>query len=525
MNAHGRGVIPPAPAHGRRDRLRAARRGSDRGRRSRAGARRHRPRSRHAGHGQRGRPADLADQRRRLEPGRRSATPSTRPAASPRPARRAWPPVAPVRSRRTTSSPTTSPPVTVSRPSATRSTPRAWPSPRRRTARASTSVATSPPSTASRAATSPRSTPPPARWSRPSRRRVNGQVRAMAVDQHHRLRRRRLPERQRQGAEPPRGVQRRPTAPCSPGRRRPTDGYVWSMVMTPDQLEGHRRRVSSPPSAASPATAWARWTPSSGPCLPWAANQTIRDAGTTGAITSLTHRRHPDLRVRLSPSATGATFEGTFAADPTTGAINWLNDCHGDTYDILPVGQVLYTVSHAHNCSMIGGLPADRPVGGQHAARAGVHDLPDRATTSGPTTTAGTTTGMPASSILQWYPDLYTGTYTGQGQAAWSVTGNSNYVALGGEFPGVNSSAQQGLVRFAVRSLATNKRGPVSAPAAPAPSAIAVGAGQVRVGWQAAYDMDNATLTYKRLPLRDDGSHRHLDPGLQLLDLPEHGVP
>ena len=61
---------------------------------------------------------------------------------------------------------------------------------------------------------------------------------------------------------------------------------------------------------------------------------------------------------------------------------------------------------------------------------------------------------------LDWYPTLTTGTISGQAQAAWSVTGNSNYIALGGEFPTVNSTGQQGLVRFAIKSLAPNKAGP-----------------------------------------------------------------
>ena len=38
-------------------------------------------------------------------------------------------------------------------------------------------------------------------------------------------------------------------------------------------------------------------------------------------------------------------------------------------------------------------------------------------------------------------PPLATGTFTGQDQAAWSVTGNANYISLGGEFPKVNGIA------------------------------------------------------------------------------------
>ena len=35
--------------------------------------------------------------------------------------------------------------------------------------------------------------------------------------------------------------------------------------------------------------------------------------------------------------------------------------------------------------------------------------------------------------------------------AGWSVTGNNDYIAFGGEFPRVNGVDQQGLVRFARR--------------------------------------------------------------------------
>ena len=199
---------------------------------------------------------------------------------------------------------------------------------------------------------------------------------------------------------------------------------------------------------------------------------------------------------------TAPPSRATFAADPSTGNINWLNDCHGDTYGTFPSGQVLYTVSHAHNCSMHR-RASSSPTRGRPTCGTRWRSPPTRPGTNvGPDDYGWDYNGVPSSRLLQWYPDLSIGSYTGQSQAAWSVSGNANYVAMGGEFPRVNGTAQQGLVRFAVRSLATNKRGPVSAPAAPAPSAIAVGAGQVRVGWQAAYDMDNATLTYKRLPVR-----------------------
>ena len=72
---------------------------------------------------------------------------------------------------------------------------------------------------------------------------------------------------------------------------------------------------------------------------------------------------------------------------------------------------------------------------------------------------------------------------TGQAQAAWSVTGTSDYVALGGEFPTANGVAQQGLVRYAVSGKAPNKRGPVRPPNPTSPTA-STGSGStvVRVG-------------------------------------------
>jgi hypothetical protein len=102
--------------------------------------------------------------------------------------------------------------------------------------------------------------------------------------------------------------------------------------------------------------------------------------------------------------------------------------------------------------------------------------------------------GQPDSTQLDWYPNLVTGTYTGQDQAAWSVTGNASYVSLGGEFPSVNGVPQQGLVRFAVSSVAPNKVGPVSS-AALTPTATVSGT-SVKLTFGTTYDADNALLTY-----------------------------
>ena len=186
-------------------------------------------------------------------------------------------------------------------------------------------------------------------------------------------------------------------------------------------------------------------------------------------------------------------FEGTFAADPETGNLVWMEDCHGDTYDSSPRRQVVYTVGHAHYCHSIGAYPQTNPTVWHRA----------QAFTRAPTGTIahndqfGYTDfyGQPRPTLLDWFPTMTTGTFTGQSQGAWSVTGNGQYVALGGEFTQINRVDQQGLTRFAVRAVAPNKVGPVYLPGltptfATAPSAVTV-------RWQATYDNDNEALTYR----------------------------
>ena len=182
-------------------------------------------------------------------------------------------------------------------------------------------------------------------------------------------------------------------------------------------------------------------------------------------------------------SPTG-NFEGTFAADPVTGAIRWVNDCHGDTYGVAPVGQVLYVVSHAHDCrAVIGGFP-NSPVGYVRS--------PTRRTPPGrtPALTAygWDYKGAAAFPALTWYPDLAVGTFTGQGQAAWSVAATAGYVVIGGEFPSVNGVRQQGLARFATDGTAPGTTAPVAFASGPTASSSA---GTTTLSWPSTWDRDD----------------------------------
>src|SRR5690606_12886924 len=105
-----------------------------------------------------------------------------------------------------------------------------------------------------------------------------------------------------------------------------------------------------------------------------------------------------------------------------------------------------YSVGHAHYCGNIGGFPQTEPWTFYRAI----------ATTKAAT---GTITrdphgyfnfeGHPRPSLLHWYPTINAGSFTGQNQGPWHITGNGNYIVQGGEFTVVNGVAQQGLVRFA----------------------------------------------------------------------------
>ena len=232
-----------------------------------------------------------------------------------------------------------------------------------------------------------------------------------------------------------------------------------------------------------------------GTVLPWAASSVIKDYD-NGGITSLS-TDGTSIYGSGYAFGSGGTFEGSFSVNPDGGTINWVADCLGDTYSVVPHQGVVYSVGHSHDCTVIGGFPDTSPrVRWQRAL----------AMTATPTQTITRAdvygwnfVGQQAPSVLHWYPGLEDGTASGQNQAAWSVTASGDYVAMAGEFPLVNNSYQQGLTRFAVRAVAPNKARPrfdvVPAKVVPT-QATAVRPGVVRLTYGTAWDRDNETLTY-----------------------------
>jgi hypothetical protein len=128
--------------------------------------------------------------------------------------------------------------------------------------------------------------------------------------------------------------------------------------------------------------------------------------------------------------------------------------------------------------------------------------------------------GLPASTQLDWYPTFTAGSFTGKYQAAWSVTGNENYVSYGGEFTKVNGVNQQGLVRFAISALAPNKQGPKAYTSSAVSASSANLLGFADVSFKTTWDPDNAVLTYKVLRDGDSSPVYETTADTRFWDLP-----
>ncbi|MBN9618720.1 MAG: cell surface protein, partial [Actinobacteria bacterium] len=270
------------------------------------------------------------------------------------------------------------------------------------------------------------------------------------------------------------------------------DDSVEAMTLSPDGsrliIGGHFvnvNGVSAPGMASVDAT--------TGASLPWAINGLVRDSGSGSAITSLSTDGTNIIGTGYSYSG-GGNYEGTFSADPSTGNVVWMEDCHGDTYGAFVAHGTVYTVSHAHYCGNDNGWP----VYPTWQYRRSVAFTDSVTGVLAPNAQSGYTdfSGQPSPSIVNWFPDYQIGTFTGQGQAAWSVAGNSNYVVEGGEFPSVNGVAQQGLVRFAVRGIAPATSGPMVTGAHFVPSVNSYATGTAHISFQTNWDRDSKTLSY-----------------------------
>ncbi|MFB9378409.1 LamG-like jellyroll fold domain-containing protein [Kineococcus gynurae] len=269
------------------------------------------------------------------------------------------------------------------------------------------------------------------------------------------------------------------------------DAEIMAMVRpasTPDQLvvAGRFSTLNGSPALGSGAL-----SATTGATRPWAVQERVNDYGAKAAVYSLSSDGSTVYGTGYNYYGTG-NLENTFAAAADGGTLKWVNGCFGDTYSSFPTNGVVVVVGHAHNCAPVGGNPQQTPWTFQRSYAFGAE--------ASTTNVGGNFSGLPGSKPRAWLPTLTVGSYTGQSQAAWSVSGDSRYVVLGGEFPTVNGKAQQGLVRFAVRSLAPNKQGPIGKLSTDLkPTLTVLPSGTVRATVTAAWDRDDAILTYELL--------------------------
>jgi len=231
----------------------------------------------------------------------------------------------------------------------------------------------------------------------------------------------------------------------------------------------------------------------SGALRPFPTNGVVRNGGTKAGITSLSSDRHRVYGTGFVQGLGAGNLEGAFSSSWSDGRLSWLESCHGDSYGIYPSPTAVYVVGHPHYCRPVGGFGESDPR--QYHRALAFSKAATQTLKKSRYPRDADFTGLPAPSLLVWFPELDIGTYTGQHQGPWAVTGNRDYVVVAGEFRHVNGRAQQGLTRFTISALAPNLVGPQGSSFAPELTSPAPGT--VTIRWPTVWDRDNGDLTYQ----------------------------
>ncbi len=229
--------------------------------------------------------------------------------------------------------------------------------------------------------------------------------------------------------------------------------------------------------------------------MPWPINTIIRNNEEGAEISGLATDGTSVFGTgwSYSPKGANANFEGVFSANAETGAFQWMNGGRGDNYSVATANGVVYNVGHPHDWGMLDWNPEMPTRSYQYAQAIDANPITTLTNAYGVGNNWNVPAGRPAGQNLHWMPTLELGTFTGQSQAGWSVAANGDYTVIGGEFPTVNGTRQQGLVRFARREISPTVD-PVQGQSQLTPTITNVGPGSVRLAWTAAWDRDNERL-------------------------------
>ena len=268
------------------------------------------------------------------------------------------------------------------------------------------------------------------------------------------------------------------------------DGSVNALVATPDRsrivLGGSFLTLGGRPNPGMGLV-----TAGVGAVRPWKINTMIKDGGPRTGITALA--ADGDTVYGSTYGEQAGNFEGVFAANPTDGSVKWLQDCHGDQYGVAPVGNLVYSVGHAHYCRNIGGFGEVAPQRALVVTKAARGTVARNGQPGGHYANWG---GKPAPALYNWFPRINIGSASGAGQGAWSVAATSAYVVLGGEFTMVNGRPQQGLVRFTTPGNGAPRRMGPRVGLAPLAVYGHPGGRGLQLGFESNYDQDDTSLSY-----------------------------
>ena len=211
--------------------------------------------------------------------------------------------------------------------------------------------------------------------------------------------------------------------------------------------------------SATRATAWRGSTPRPARAAARRSTRSIRNGGA--------ELRDPQPRDRRRPASTasgyhfggGGNLEGTFSAElGRRRSMNWVEDCHGDTYSVFPTATS--STPPATRTTAATRAASRRPTRGRStAAPRSTKDAAGRQHRATSTATR-TTRASRAPTILQLVPDdqrrhLHRQSARARGRSPATATTSLRRRVHAGQRPG-----QQGLVRFADPSIAPNTQGP-----------------------------------------------------------------
>ena len=284
-----------------------------------------------------------------------------------------------------------------------------------------------------------------------------------------------------------------------------TDLQVDTMVLTPSDdkliVAGRFGTVNNVPQRGLAALDL-----SSGAILPWTAPSIVQNGvavGTSGAGKAGIWELEADANAIYGTgwvysNKTVGNLEGLFSAEPGSGAIRWIADCHGDHYGVYSDGTNVYSTGHEHSCETANGMVQGSPSPG-NMRNATVMTAAAKGTllrTWNVNSIYADWSGYPAPAFVNWYPDWITGGVDG-GQAGWTATGAGDYLLIGGEQGFVNGQRSQGITRFSRNPSTGKNSGPMLSGADWVPAVSSTTSGKVRVSIPANWDRDDLNITYQ----------------------------